>query len=270
VNRQSHMRRARAFTLIETMIVVSIIAILMAIFLIAIRKGVMSARISAERQLCASLVMACNHFDQQFGFLPPLIDDMAAPAGSGPVQNDPRSANGGKVPLVKHDDFLASDPASNPGIRYSDYSLAYYIVGACDRDVDGVDGPGFTEPKPDGTFSKRGKTYESMFDVTKDRGRMERDPADPSHMMVIHDRWWTPADPTPHRIRYYRWLPAFYDQNNAAPPGSQMGQVRLYNVPPELGDPTTNPELRQARFAVVSAGPDGIFGTPDDIVELGK
>lgn len=302
--------RGRGFTLIELLVVLGIIALLSSILLIAVRSAVNTSRVAGERQVCTALKMACSQFKQQFGFLPPVIneDHMAAvpsaqfnTAGVGIEQNQPVLRN------ILADSRTATPMPDN---WYSVNSLAIYLVGAADAKVDGVEGPGFTEPKDNGDkeeghFLRKGRTYEPLFDVAKDPKRLRIDMGS----YLILDRWQAPGSDKPgNRIRYYRWEPTYFERQgpNAAPDPSLVGQVKFtivagsrvyqYNVPGVVlnslrGTATTKtvedfPELRGGGFAIVSAGPDGKFSddptreTPprpvdptldiDNIVEIGK
>ncbi|MCC6320110.1 MAG: type II secretion system protein [Phycisphaerales bacterium] len=277
----------RGFTLVETAITVIIIAVLAGILLLAIGKGAIFARESAERQTVNSLKTAVILFKNDFGFYPPLVKDATPvavlPNGGGTQPNTYL----GKV-SQQNTGTMDSDRAYLQGFtsaaggtplttdrRYSELSLPYYLMGALDADpnntgkpVDGVLGPKFTRPNEDGTFAQRGAATEALFDFGKG-GRGVRESAT---RLVFLDRWQSP-------IRYYRWNPR---------PDKQSGKPVIM-VPRCVGDPIKNPSLASAEFAIVSlgndkrtdeqqprragetnqTGPAADPATDDDIVEVG-
>jgi len=151
-------------------------------------------------------------------------------------------------------------------LRNSKYTIGVYILGATNKKYDGVEGPGFTRPDSDGVFSRAGSTTQPLLDLGRVTSRLQRDPKagsedDEGARTFIVDRWG-------HAVLYYRWLPTYHTSNGTAAPASvypgapgnatgQAKEVRSYNVPPAVGNPLTNGELRSAFAAVVSAGPDG-------------
>jgi prepilin-type N-terminal cleavage/methylation domain-containing protein len=268
----------RGFTIIELSVVLVIVALMSAILLVAVRSSILSARVASEKQVCVSLKAACTQFSQQFGFLPPLIDDSGTilDARQQPVLQD-----------VKDAARPANATAAVFERLYSVNSLAYYVVGAGDAPVDGVDGPGLTAPKEgsgdevDGQFSRKGKTYDAMFDVSKDRRRLQKTG---TNSIQIVDRWGNP-------LRYYRWEPTFYDASNAGRAGtlktSNVQVIVLQSLRGTANKKTEAdfPELRGGGFAIISAGPDGKFSDQaptgssaedaakldeDNIVEIGR
>lgn len=183
---------------------------------------------------------------------------------------------------------LGNNPFVDP--RYSERSLAYYLAGALNLSlrasdgpaIDGVGGPGFARPNQDGSFqisndarsasttsARTGTTYEPLLDLGSSVLKLFTDPSAPERS-EIRDR----RDVT---IRYYRWI------NGAeTPPGSGRFVVESLNdlrVPRLVGrfpgqlpgalseerDITLNPRLREATFAIVAAGPDGLFGDETDL-----
>jgi hypothetical protein len=172
---------------------------------------------------------------------PPLVDDDEMNARGGPIISDPIHPR----PNVRSGAFLASEVMPNDQ-RFSEYSLTYYLIGVLDAKTDGVDGPGYTRPEADGSFSRKGPKIEPKFNTGRDPTRVvtETDTASPSRRIILQDRWKNP-------IRYYRWSPS-YIQN-----GGKRGLINQYHVPRAVGDPNTNTELRNAEYAVMSLGPDG-------------
>ncbi len=192
--------------------------------------------------------------------------------------------------------------------RYSKYSLAYYLTGALDRDIDGVRGPGFVRPAIDGTyegvgypvgFRSSGERFAPMMDVDRPGVRIavqyvepnevpEHDlgtSAPPSYDDVfnfyadarIKDSLVSLVDAFGTAFRYYRWERGRFDSDT----GQLVVEDQLdFNLPPILIDPIVlsqmennpamlddldltggNMKLREARFAIISAGPDRLFGT---------
>lgn len=268
----------RGFTLAELLIVVAIIGLLATLAFVVLSRAIREARATVERQTLVSIRNAVESFKQDFGFLPPLVRD----GGPGPRDAALRK------PRVWDDGFLRSE--SNPDLpRYSVNSIPFYLLGTLDAEYDGVDGPGFTEPQPDGSFSKRGREYPPRFDVSVDPARVKTNPADPLDVRYV-DRWGRAATssagwPAVNPIRYYRWLPSF----------GPDGRVDQYLTPRAVGDPNVDFSLRDAQYAIVSVGPNGVtderkplptagsaldnrvdgtqidtFRTSDDLVEVGR
>ncbi len=245
----------RAFTLLELLAVLLVIAILVGILSIAFTALTGQASESASRQDLTTIRNAVTSFKNEFGFLPPLVrDDPAADRIDRTADQerinvwDPTSRDG--MAAQQAQTFLRDESQD----RASAYSLGYYLAGALDAAVDGIEGVGFRTPRRDGTFAKTGREYEPFVDVGTGGGvELVQLGADLTEGdIVLVDRFGTP-------YRYYRWEPeaSITDQDSL-------------NVPAILGDLDAQPELRNARFAIVSAGQDTVFGTDDDIFEVGN
>jgi prepilin-type N-terminal cleavage/methylation domain-containing protein len=295
----------RAFTLIELMVVMGVIALLASIVLLALSKIRKTGDITAERAMVVALKNGILKFQSDFGMPVPLVVD--TPGGT--FANAPVELVGTEGRIIVWPTLDLYDPttvlngsaAPADYRRYSQYSLPYYVAGSCDEIFDGVDGLGFTAPSPkhDGTFSKRGRKYEPIVDPTLQKtksGQIRLSPRNPATGVtpanqlsrathVIMDRWSDGTQANTQPIRYYRWLPDYWPQSNAA----LAGQVHYWNVPIAVGgdlDPLNPPssiELKSAEWAVVSAGPDRLFGdeagltaagrieaAKDNIVEVGR
>ncbi len=264
------MRRAPlgrpGFSLVEILFVILMIFLLMGLLLGAVHFVTKQARGAADAATVNSLKQAVSKFNQEFSFPPPLVKDGYVPAftPAGPLNPAGPPATLTQVPVVYSAGVLGeqrflrfADPTSTNGpppafgaadLRFSLYSLSYYVLGVLDSD--GLPGPGFRTPKRNGSFEKAGRTFSPFFDFkgnaqavvesTPGTGRFElRD----SHGVAF---------------RYYRWTPG-----REYPSGSGNYEVRTVadlNVPWMVGDPNTNPELKNANYAIVAAGPNGLFG----------
>jgi prepilin-type N-terminal cleavage/methylation domain-containing protein len=244
-------RAAGGFTLVELLIVIAIIGLLATLAFVVLSRSLRDARTAVERQTIISLRNGVESFKQDFGFYPPLVDD-TDPFDE--ATNNPR---------VRSEAFLNSTQLPN-GPRHSAFSIPYYLFGMLPVAADGVDGPGFTEPLRDGTFSRRGREYPSRMDISSDGSRLKRHPRDTSQMMYV-DRWGKAATttagwPAVNAIRYYRWKPAF----------DSTGQVEQFLTPRAVGDPNLDVSLRDAQYAIVSVGPDGVTDEQKPVPTAGK
>lgn len=179
--------------------------------------------------------------------------------------------------------------------RYSKFALPYYLYGVGGRLLDGVPGPGMSRPLAGGLFE--GALLRSVggsrdrYDPVVDADRRSlslsvgyRGEADyAEHGAVappasdIPDSHAAFVDPWGRAIRYYRWEPGRLENGQLV-----IRSTLDLNIPPVLLNPEIyaavenadgsaaardidltagDPELRSARYAVVSAGPDGLFGT---------
>lgn len=179
-------------------------------------------------------------------------------------------------------------------LRYSKYALPFYLSGVGGKRLDGVAGPGFARPQTNGLFVGVGYPVGSTRDrydpfIDGDKGSLkqvigyfeaeeflEHDSTEPGTIMPS-DAEVAFLDPWGRAYRYYRWESGRLDN------GRLVVETTLdLNIPPVLIDPvlyaelrnTSDPaeaaeidltgdsaDLRSARFAIVSAGADGLFGT---------
>lgn len=182
--------------------------------------------------------------------------------------------------------------------RYSKFALPYYLSGVGGADLDAVAGPGMSRPLSSGLFegiyfrAARVGTVRDRYDpvIEADRaslrlviGYLGREDYTEHGVAVpaasdIPDSHVAYADPWGRAFRYYRW-----ESGRRLSNGRMVIETTLdLNIPPVLLNPEVyaevrnqdgsanardidltsgNAELRAARFAVVSAGPDGLFGT---------
>jgi type II secretory pathway pseudopilin PulG len=256
------------FSVVEASVALAIIALLASILFVAIRKVRSSGSDLAERGAVVALKTGVEHFRSTYGFLPPLVIDAnvqpTTPSNSG---------NTGVPPLWTQTDLADNNSSVNNGDKFSVYSLPFYLVGSLPKRFDGVDGPGFTTPQKDGSFSLRGAYQESIFQAERfktkaGQARLQPNP-DPTLSpplvandlrMVLLDYYSDLSTKTP--IRYYRWYPTYYPQSDQA----NKGKVRYWNIPFAAGgefnqsNPPADTGLRDATYAIVSAGPDHAFG----------
>lgn len=186
----------RGFTIIELFATVGIVLLLLTILIVAIDTTRNSARSSADQLTARGLSVAVTQFEQEFGFLPPLVNDgePVSPPGIEPLVTERRGpANADFLRIRTRDDgFLRArvddgdpdsiDPRDNSVARfiqadgrvidkrYSKLSLTFYLMGTLgarhpsnNEPVDGLDGPGFRAPQVDGQFSERGRAIDPLF-----------------------------------------------------------------------------------------------------------
>jgi competence protein ComGC len=226
-------RSTSGFTLAEVMVGIFIVFLLMGLTLVSFRAAANGARRVSDRALVHGLKIAVDDFSREFGMVPPLVKDIGSDASNPyPIV----SVDGLPLPAVYSPAFsrdlavLRGEDDEFP--RFSTYSLAYYLVGALDASVDGVDGPGFVEVRRGGNFApvlapdslpgqggevelaRRGpKKYEPLFDT--DRGSVELY-IDTANRLTLSDGSGTLSrerivyraeirDRRATALRYYRW-----------------------------------------------------------------
>lgn len=320
--------RARAFTLIELMVAITIILVLMALLLSGIARAVGRAREVGGQRAVETLTLGITQFENEFGFAPPLVHDGAVMTMGDPTRRPAASTEDGPVvemnagqltweqlvvwlegsradsDILRRRTGVGADGVELIGggvwdddgawddIRYSKYALPYYLGGVGGKRLDGVAGPGMARPQADGLFVGVGYPVGSTRDryppmVDADKGSLktaigyfepeeypEHGQAAPASPMPT-DSEVAYIDPWGRALRYYRWEPGRLSGGRLV-----VENTLDLNIPPVLlnpevygavrNDPSTardidltsgNAELKAARYAVVSAGPDGLFGT---------
>jgi type II secretory pathway pseudopilin PulG len=260
--------RASGFTLMELLMTIAVIFALMALIIAGARYATRFTKRSADTATLSSLRQGVTQFQQQMGFLPPLVNDF----GTGPFNQAPFLAQSGenrfrvwRVSETADLQFLrTSPPADVVDLRFSIYTLPYYILGVCEvpryvadparGPVDGVAGPGMLKPRRDGTFERSGQRFDAFFDTSKNvRGLVTTNALE--GRVELRDGNGVP-------YRYYRWEHGKATVGANSNPGP-IGAVNItddLNVPRILGDPDANPALKNAKYAIVGAGPNGLFG----------
>jgi prepilin-type N-terminal cleavage/methylation domain-containing protein len=190
--------------------------------------------------------------------------------------------------------------ANNPffDYRYSIRALPYYLAGGLGTQygagpeaaitIDGITGPGMYRPNPDGTFEvprdvRSGSTTSGrvtasieplvnigrgdlklFVDPDPNTGLLEGDAAaDPQNLRAVELR-----DINDVAIRYYRWEPedTVQDPTDLNIPlmvarlENETGRNPQIIPTPEDRNLATNVKVKAARFAVVAAGPNKVFG----------
>ena len=311
------------FTLIEISLSLLILGVLMGLLFVAFRSTRRYATSVDMRGAVSATRMGVIRFNDDFGFLPPLLRDQAATNPRTVFRNDAGEAafstysfslktqNDADLAILRPP-TLAAPASLNPFLdhRFSERSLAVYLAGVCEvplketdsalrlLPIDGVVGPGFFKPREDGGFdippsvragssatSRRSGTtkFESLVELKskslsplwfqRENNSGSPEPRDQGVNVFDpnNERWVSLADAKRVPIRYYRWLN-----------GAEILTLDDYRVPPLVGrqgslfpgtppvkDIELNPELRKARWAIVSAGPDGAFGDePLDLLQF--
>jgi len=228
-------KRAGGFTLAEIIVSIFIIFLLMGIGLVSYRVAANQARIASDRALVNGLKIAVEDFKREFGFIPPLVKDNGNDGqGDSLIQVDGLILPSVFSPVIAVDINALRGEQSARIPRYSTYSLAYYLIGALDSEVDGVDGPGFVEVRRAGNFApvvdpksidagdrgtlelaRRGpKKYEPFFDTNRGGVELFLDVSKrltimPAPGQVSNTRLYYRAeirDRNSVPVRYYRWF----------------------------------------------------------------
>jgi prepilin-type N-terminal cleavage/methylation domain-containing protein len=262
----------RGFTLIEILVAILVIFALMGLLIAGLHHAILTTKGVSDRAAVTALKQGVSQFRQTMNFLPPLVKD-----GMFTVNNATGPLNAARTRPVVYS--LAPTPLTNPDAavlltnvpvfsqaagpsgggagttdpRFSVYSLSYYLMGVLDRSVDGVDGPGLCAVKRDGSFEQSGRKLGPYYDPRRADAVFEESPAGMGRIQL--------RDSHGVAFRYYRWMP---NSALASPPPNPPNQPYFgLNIPDLVGDPSQSPDLRDAQYAVVGAGPNGVFGDED-------
>lgn len=291
-------RRPGGFTLIELLVGILVVGILLSLLLVALRGAHSAGLAGAERRSVNAVKIAVVTFKDRFGFLPPLLKDQKTGSGRGPVITYPEPVSGQterkfNIYDVTNDQdlrFLRGEglQPADEDLRFSEASLPYYLAGACPvrvrgedgaAPIDGVPGAGFLPPNADGTYKlteaqKKPSTsaprtlagrVDPLVDTSKPALRLITDlnpdtvVGEPSAVKFANRKGDV--------YRYYRWLPDA-KLKTASGTGSVSDAVYedFYNIPIAVADWSAwkdNPQIRDARYAVVLPGADGLYGDED-------
>lgn len=129
----------RAFTLVEILVAMGIIVILISLLVVAAGGARTGAMRSTTDMRLDALAQAVSRFEQDTGYLPPLLDNDRA----GVQGLEPTRIMDGQFPK-----YLAIMQG-----RYSYTSPAEYLLGYGTVDEDGVDGYGMRHPGEDGWWN---------------------------------------------------------------------------------------------------------------------
>lgn len=279
--------RRRAFSLVEILVAILVIGTLMSILLVALAKAKVFVRSTSDLQTALTIKTGVEQFKQEFGFLPPMVRER---------YTTPLSVEGagGQIAVYSlrnpaHLAFLRAMPVLDPtnpfaDDRYSDYTVGYFLAGSLGVDrapglnlpIDGVEGPGLYTPRADGTFdvpkdveraasgtagetNRGGKKYDPFVPLSGNGIKVVTDPGNALNVTV--------RDAKNIPIRYYRW-----EHNDGAQLIADMNVPRIVarvpgTIPGEIVRPerdlSANAKARDAQFAIVCAGPNGLFGDED-------
>jgi type II secretory pathway pseudopilin PulG len=265
-------------TLVELLFAIVIILVIMSLLIGGVRMATRSGKAATHLAAVSSLKQGVSTFQQEFGFVPPLVFDLGPPPG---FNGDPIYQVGGEwrvrtlaLGTPGHADFIRTAPQpvfQIPDRRFSIYALPYYLVGVLDQPrnatvtnspaLDGVAGPGFRTPTRDGTFSDSGRIYQPFFAVGSGSTTVFPTNADEGRIEL--------RDGNGIAFRYYRWEPNPNAPQNATVRerlGIPVMVARLLpndtpwdDFPSEVAEAPA-PAIANARYAIIGAGLDGLFG----------
>lgn len=290
-------RTGRAgFSMVELLVAIAIIGVLAGLLLVVLSGARGAARGASDSQLLSNIKVGIGLFEDDHGFIPPLVKDNSREKYVGGWQdslgrgifdgfpdNRPVDVANGRVNVFSFSprasqedvDYLRGDGIdlyptnkSDGDYRFSEYSLAYYLVGALPGSVDNVDGPGLANPERNGGFDGDTKRVASYLDIGDPPDLVGLRPgSDPEELR------YELRDSSGNAVRFYRWLP---NENARAGGDFNVPTMVARYEPTDLNDAgdtverISDPKIRAAGWAAVTAGPDGFFGDPgtEDIVEM--
>ncbi len=280
---------ATGFTLVEILVVVSIVTILAGIVLTVMARALRTSETQATRNLLRSLSTAIEQFHADFGFYPPVLSD------------DTSLMSGPQRLTVVDDDRIPPAGASDPQQALQElqrsrfnsvFTLPVYLAGIGDvtgsnvgssgeapneetiRD-DGMVGPGLRDPGPDrswgGAWDRTlqkapvaGRVFGPYVDVGSGRNvrlildpNEAGDPVEAAGLYLLTDRWGTP-------FRYYRKWPT-RDRDDPSKPSLDRIPVELFTEAERFtsdnpfADTASAAALLRAPYALLSAGKDRVF-----------
>lgn len=296
-----------AFTIVELMIVVAIVAVLISILLVAFRGARSSAQQALAQRLLTTVGQAVESFERDLAYLPPLLvydqpQGMQTLLGNQPPinENDPSLT----VPEAKYNDPGNAAALRNEleATRYgSEFTLACYLLGTGDIDNseppgqavgrnddndDGKTGAGFRDPGPDRswggganrefqrtnmTATKIGRSYGPYLDPAGMQDHLRLDAR--TGMFKLTDTWNQP-------MRFYKGWPTKDrpDPGTPAVESVDFTPVELRTaeaVEYQALDAQQMPNLEldrpifSARFMVISAGRPIFEGTDGPVPLFG-
>ncbi|CAG0987114.1 hypothetical protein PHYC_02084 [Phycisphaerales bacterium] len=278
----SNSNSSRGFTLLEMLVSVLLIGIVMALVISGTLAVTRAAKGAAERAAINNIKAGLTQFQQEFGFPPPLVKEMAG-TSEPPVGAIPPAAGNWTPPTPPIIVGSGSNPSriavyvpadaadlrtptlaptpTNPlrDNRYSELSLAYYLAGALDVKlnnganapmIDGIAGPGMFRPNRDGTFdvpadiaAGRTNTIQSMNRAGTKYGSM-------INLGKAPKLFTEPAPTTPGIVRVLdsKGVPIRYYRWLQGRPypgeGFQVKAITDMNVPPIIARDTADANFR--------------------------
>ncbi|MCK4873421.1 MAG: type II secretion system protein [Phycisphaerales bacterium] len=265
----------RAFTIIELMVVIAIIALLMSLMLVGVHGVRDRAKQAKTGQLLTSVKVAVIGYKREFGHLPPEV----GPTGLGREDANERG---------RWDWDVDAEDWSNVVSPGSGFTVAKHLNGrnvvanysGTDREVDGVSGPGMRRPSVSGGYfwtgattsppPTSGKVYQPFMEMRDESAFMQTGAIDWGS--TSNQRAVMAVDAYGSPIRYYnfedpgRWVdePTREERlvsliNDDQIPDRMFGPVREPND--LINDPIRIPyEYRGIGFAIVADGPDELPG----------
>lgn len=286
--------RSKAFTLVELLVVITIITILLGLGAVALTAGRRSAIKQGAVAQLQRIDTALEAFKQDFRDYPPLVTIPGKGPFDAPAANErlyrPDYQQGNESASVINDRLRENRFASR-------YSLAVYLLGVGDlngdgmrnynetdmpNEDDGLDGPGFRDigkdrfwglaqdPSRD-AVANSGRTYgpyldpadlgellvEERINSSNTTGRYVIN--DPFGKPILYYRNWTIRDDTPQRRPSILRVPAELRSLDSLAAQRAGDDAKALDI---------DRQLLGASFALLSAGFDGEYGGADQDLEM--